>query len=675
MKRRGFFLSALGVGGALVVGWGLLPPRSRLGARDSLPVRDGEVGLNGWIKIRPDGTVVLAMHRSEMGQGVHTGLAMLVAEELDVPLSRIRLEQAGADKIYGNVAMFVAAVPAHPAGNDPGHESSTVKLARRTVAKLARELGINATGGSTTIADAWDVLRLAAASARARLLGAASLKWRVPVDELRIEDGVISHQLGLSAHFGEFARQAAVLSVSEVALKDRHQWKLIGRSLPRIDVPAKVDGSAVFGIDVRLPGMLFAVMRHCPMLGGAPGRVDVDSALKAPGVERVVRIGSYAGSTAGVAVVGRTSWHAHRAAYAMDIEWQAPPHGVLDSEAIYRSLERTAVQALGRDEGLAFHSRGDVRQAETGAARIFEATYFAPYLAHATMEPINCTAQVVDGKVTVWAATQVPDFARRMAAEVAGVDEEDVTVHVTLLGGGFGRRLEVDAVAQAVRIAMELGGRPVQLVWPREEDFTHDFYRPAAVAAMRAALDARGQPLGLRIASAGDAVTPRWIGRNLPSLAMRFDAPDKTTSEGLFDLPYAIPHQRIAHVATTSGVPIGYWRAVGHSHNAFFSECFVDELAHAAGQDPVAFRLGLLESMPRHAAVLRLAAEQAGWDTSLPLGRARGVALAESFNSIVAQVVEVSCKAASRACTAWCAPSTAARWSTPASSRSRWRAA
>jgi len=264
------------------------------------------------------------------------------------------------------------------------------------------------------------------------------------------------------------------------------------------------------------------------------------------------------------------------------------------------------------------------------------------------MEPINCTARVAGGQVEVWAPTQVPGLARDIAAEVAGVPAEAVTVHVTYLGGGFGRRLDVDFVGQAVRIAQETGGRPVQLVWSREEDIGHDFYRPAGAALLRATLGADGLPLTLAITSAGDAITPRWMERGIPYLAGPVDTPDKTASEGLYDQSYAIPYQRIRHVATKSGVPVGYWRSVGHSHNAFFSEAFFDELAYAAGQDPLAYRLAMLQNVPRHRAVLELVAERAGWPghgearRPLPAGRARGVALHESFGSVVAQVVEAS---------------------------------
>ena len=646
MKRRTLILSGLGAGAALVVGWGLMPPRSRQGSADTMPIVDGEVGLNGWIKIAADGTVLLAMNRSEMGQGVHTALAMLAADELDVSLAKVRLVQAGPDKLYGNVAGFVGSLPFHPSDSEPGHETRTVRTGQWIVSKLARELGINMTGGSSTIADAWDVLRLAAATARAQLLGAASLKWRLPVDDLVIVDGVIGHASGPKAHFGEFVKAAAATPVSSVTVKDAKDWKLIGTKAPRTDVVAKTNGSAEFGIDVRLPGMVYAVVRHCPMLGGAPGAVNADAAMKLPGVERVVRLGRYAGSTDALAVVGRTYWHAKQGAQALQVDWQAPPAGVLSSAAIIRSLEETARAAAKAEGGLAFYSRGDVAAAVKGAARNVEQVYRAPYLAHATMEPINCTARVTgEGTartVEVWAPTQMPGSARAIAARAADVADSAVTLHITYLGGGFGRRLDVDFIGQAVRVAIETDGRPVQLVWPREEDITHDFYRPAGVALMQASLDAQGLPTSLGITSAGDAITPRWIERGLPALAGPIDTPDKTTSEGLFDQLYGIANQRIAHVATHSGVPVGFWRSVGHSHNAFFSESFIDELAHEARQDPVAFRLALLRDAPRHAAVLALAAEKSGWGKPNAAGRARGVALHESFGSVVAQVVEVS---------------------------------
>jgi len=639
MKRRTWILSAAGAAGALVVGWGLTPQRSRLGSAALMLPREGDVALNGWIKIAADGTVVLAMPRSEMGQGVHTALPMLAAEELDVPLSAVRIEQAGPDTIYGNVSMLLGSLPFHPLEEDAEDGFGRIKATRWVVGKVARELGINATGGSSSVADGWDVIRIAAATARAALVGAASLQWKQPAEEIVVKEGVISHAAsGKSARYGEMARFAAATPPGSVRLKERKDWKLIGQALPRPDIPAKVDGTAVFGIDVRLPGMKYAAIRLCPMLGGSAGHVRPDKALAMPGVERLVMLPAYAGSTAGFAVVGTSYWHAKQAAQAVDIDWHQRPRGALDTAGIEAELEA----AVRTGAGSVFHEKGKTLAAENSGGRVVEAWYYAPYLAHATMEPMNCTARVLDGKVEVWVPTQVPEMARDMAAKVAGVAPGKVTLHVTLLGGGFGRRLEVDYVAQAVRVAMDCGGAPVQLVWPREEDTMHDFYRPMHVAMLRGVVDSSGQPASLRIKSAGDAISPRWMERGLPALAGPVDAPDKTTAEGLFDQPYGFANQRMEHVATRMGVPVGFWRSVGHSHNAFFSESFMDELAVEAKADPVEFRRRLLKGAPRYLAVLNLAAEKAGWGSPLPAGRARGVALHESFGSVVAQVAEVS---------------------------------
>lgn len=639
MKRRGWLLGAAGAG-ALVIGWGLMPQRSRIGSSGLMLPDEGDIALNGWIKVTPDGSVILAMPRSEMGQGVHTALPMLAAEELDVPLAAVTIEQAGADAIYGNVAMLVGNLPFHPLEREQQDGFGRVKAGRWLVGKLARELGINATGGSSSVADAWEVVRLAAATARAALLGAAALQWKLPLEDLRVSNGRVSHPSGRSATYGELAKLAAATPPGPVVLKRPEDWRLIGRPAPRLDLAGKVDGSARFGIDVRLPGMKFAVLRLCPVLGGAPGPMQTRAALAMPGVERIVVLPGYCGSTAGFAVVAASYWHARQAAQAVDVEWR-PRSGVAPDS---RRIERVLEEAVKHSKGYTFHEKGDTQQAQRQGSRVVESWYRAPYLAHAALEPMNCTARVADGRVELWVPTQVPQMCAAAAARVAGVPVGDVTVHVTLLGGGFGRRLEVDYAAQAVRVAMDCGGAPVQLVWPREEDTTHDFYRPMHVALLRASLDHAGHPASLSIKSAGDAISPRWIERAIPALATPLELPDKTTVEGLFDLPYDFPHQRMEHVATRTGVPVGFWRSVGHSHNAFFSESFMDELAAAAGQDPVDFRRKLLGKAPRHLAVLNLAAQRAGWGRP-PAGRAQGVALHESFGSIVAQVAEVSLEA------------------------------
>lgn len=638
MKRRTWLLSAAGAAGALVVGWGVMPARSRMGSSAAMALQAGEVAFNGWIKITRDSQVVMAMPRSEMGQGVHTALPMLVAEELDLPLSAVRVEQAGADTIYGNVAMLVASLPFHPLDSEGVEKPVKVRVGEWMVGKIARELGINATGGSSSVADAWDVVRMAAATVRASLLEAAATRWGVPVAELQLKDGAVTHASGKTARYGELAPAAAGLRPAHAVPKDRKTWTLIGQPAPRADIPAKVNGTAQFGLDVRLPDMVFAAVRHCPMLGGSVGTLDSVAALAMPGVERLVPLASYGGSTEGFAVVAKTWWQAQHAALAVRAQWHARPAGNLDSARIRAELEA----AVLRGDGHTFHERGDIAQAEQQSSRKVEALYSAPYLAHATLEPMNCTARVRDGKVEVWAPTQVPQMARAMAAKAAGVDIENVTLHVTLLGGGFGRRLEVDSVGQAVRVAMATGGKPVQLIWSREEDTTHDFYRPMHVAQLTGSLDAQGTITGLRIRSAGDAITPRWMARGIPALSGPIDTPDKTTAEGLFDLPYGFANQKMEHTATRMDVPVGFWRSVGHSHNAFFSESFIDELAASTQQDPLTLRRKLLAQAPRYLAVLELAAAKAGWGKTLPAGRAQGMALHESFGSIVAEVAEVS---------------------------------
>ena len=638
MKRRNLILSGLGVTGALIVGWGVLPARSRLGKPDNMLPTEGEVALNGWIKIAKDGGVVLAMHRSDMGQGIHNALSMLVAEELNVPLKQIRLEQAGHDSIYGNVAMFVGTLPFHPLQSEGVDKPFLVHSGEWIVGKVARELGVNATGGSSSVKDAWEHLRFAAATAKASLCLAAADQWKVSLQDINVKDGVISHASGKSAHFGEFAQAAAAQTPRNVSLKDRKDWTLIGKASARADVPAKTDGSAVFGMDVRLPNMLFASVVQVPQMGGTLISFDAKEALAMPGVVKCVQLTSAAGSAPGFAVVAKSTWHAKQAADKVKAQWAQRTEGAIDTKRIESELK----EKLKSEKGFAFHEQGDAAKAESSAARMIEAQYQAPYLAHATMEPMNCTAQFIAGALEIWAPTQVPGLARAAAAKVANVSADKVKVNVTLLGGGFGRRLEADVVAQATQIAMALDGVPVQMVWSREQDMSHDFYRPMHVAQLSAALNAKGEVESLRIKSAGDAISPRWMSRVLPALSGPLDAPDKTTAEGLFDLPYAFANQHMSHVSTRMGVPIGFWRSVGHSHNAFFSESFIDELAFETKQDPLAFRLSLLKQAPRYAAVLKLAAEKANWGSALPAGHAHGLAFHESFGSIVAQVAEVS---------------------------------
>ena len=625
-SRRRFLFGGLGVAGALVVGWGAMPQRQRLHGTNPLPASDGEVRLNGWIKMATDGTVTVAMPQCEMGQGVYTALPVLVAEELDVPLSVVRIERAPIDKIYGNVAVLQDGLPFHPDGDGTFKEAAIW-----FTGKAARELGLMITGGSSSVKDTWVPLRQAGAAARAMLLAAAAKEWGVAIAECRTESGAVVHTSGKRASYGELAAKAAGSTPAEIRLKDPKDFKLIGNSQPRRDTPAKVNGTAVFGLDPRPEGLLFAAIKMCPVIGGAVQKVDADGVRGMPGVLHVVDFSDVVPGMAGVAVIAKSYWQAKQAIAALPVSWTEGRHVKLSSASVFQEL----AARLNSESGFTYHQVGQPDAGGTAVKNV-KAEYQAPFLAHATMEPVNCTAQVKDGKVTLWASTQVPSIAVDTAARVAKVRQEDVTLHVTYIGGGFGRRLEIDMIAQGVAIALHAGGAPVQVIWSREEDTTHDFYRPAALARFSASLDAKGNVVAYENRLASGAITHQVLARTFGLIGA---GPDKTTAEGAFDMPYALPHQKIAHVTVPTPVPIGYWRSVGHSHNAFFKESFIDELAHEAGRDPVEFRRSLLKSHPRHLAVLDAAVTKAG---SPPAGRAHGVALHRSFGSIVAQVAEVS---------------------------------
>ena len=637
MKKRHFVLGGLGTAGALAVGWGVLPPRQRLNTAQPLATAAGQAALNGWLKIGSDDSLLIVLPKSEMGQGAHTGLAMVLADELDADWATVRIEAAPIDKVYNNLASVVDSLPFHP-----DNDGAVKQLAGWLTAKTMREIGVMMTGGSSSIKDLWLPMRQAGASARAMLVGAAAQAWGVPAAEITVAAGVLTHPSGKRARFGELAEAASRQPLpADVVLKTPAQFTLIGKPLPRIEADAKTKGRAGFGLDVLQPGQLYATVAMCPTLGGKVQAFDGAAALKLPGVKQVLAVAGYHGGTAGVAVIADTPWHALQAIKAVTVTWdENVPAAAFSSAA---AMDRLA-QTLDTETGFGYFSTGDVDAALKGAAKTITAEYRAPYLAHATMEPQNCTVQFKDGKATVWAPTQVPGLARRAAALALGIAPEQVDVNVTLLGGGFGRRLDVDFVGQAAAIAKAAGGLPVQTFWTREQDTQHDFYRPAAVSRFTAGFNAQGVPVGWRNVSAGQAIVPQVLARvfGLPGVG-----PDKTTSEGAFDQPYEWPAARIGHQIVELPVPVGFWRSVGHSHQAFFKESFVDEAAHTAAQDPVAFRAALLKKHPRHLKVLQRAAELAGWGTpSAPAAdgakTARGVALHESFGSIVAQVAEVS---------------------------------
>ena len=649
--RRKFILGTLAATGALVLGWSVMPPRQRLTTSAPLPVGANESALNGWVRIDADGSVTVMLAKSEMGQGVATSLCMLLADELDADWSRVRFEASPIDKIYNNIATVVDGLPVHP-----DSDSVVLDVARWMTAKTMREIGVMMTGGSSSVKDLWLPMREAGASARQMLLNAAAQQWGADLSACRTENGEVLGPAGQRAGYGSLAAAAAQQRLPRSpTLKTPAQFKLIGKPTNRIEAPSKTDGSARFGIDVRPEGLLHASVQMCPTLRGRATRFDAATAQAMPGVRTVVQFEPLNGGTGGVAVIADQAWRAKQAAAALKIEWDAGELVNFNSAEVMEQLART----LDTEKGFAFYTEGDVDAAMAGAVRAIEAEYRAPYLAHATMEPMNCTVRFDGDRATVWVSTQVPGLARKAAADALGIPSEAVTVHVLLLGGGFGRRLEVDFIAQAAAIAKAVPGAPVQTLWSREQDMRHDIYRPACVSRFKAGFDAQNQLVAWQNTSAGQAIVPQVLGRlfGLPG-----GGPDKTSSEGAYDQPYEWPAARIAHAAVTLPLQVGFWRSVGHSHQAFFKESFVDEAAHATGIDPLAFRARLLLRHPRHLAVLQAAAKAADWGSaSLPASdgtkTARGIALHESFGSIVAQVAEVSMAADKtiRVHRVWCA--------------------
>jgi isoquinoline 1-oxidoreductase beta subunit len=633
LKRRHFILGGIGTAGALVIGWLAAPVRRRLLPSTPLSAATGQTVLNGWVKISADNTVTVVMSQAEMGQGTHTGLAMLLADEMDADWNQVTLEQSTLDAIYSNQAAIIDSLPFQP--DDHGFVK---RAAGHLVGKLVREIpGMLGTGGSSSITDQWLPLREAGASARVMLIAAAAAQWSVPAGECRAQSGRVLHASGRSATFGELAPRAAHLSLPHsVTLKTQAQFTLIGRPMRRIDSAAKLDGSAVFGIDARPPGLLYASIVMCPTVGGKVASFDAVAARASPGVVKVVALEPVAGSAllpgktpGGVAVIADTPFHAMRALAKVAIEWDHGAAQHVSSSSLFDELRH----ALDTQGGKVHFARGDVAAAMGSAAKVIDAEYRVPFLAHATMEPMNCTVRFDKGTVTVWAPTQAAGFANAAVAKALGIKKAKVDVKVTYLGGGFGRRYFTDFIVQAALLARETEGAPVQLLWPREQDMAHDYYRPAYLSRCKAGFDAQGKLVAWTAISAGSSM-------GAPSFL------DGST-DGASNTAYMFPTARIAHQAVESAVPTGIWRSVAHSQNAFFIESFIDECAAASEKDAVAFRAELLNSDPRHLRVLRRAAELSHWGqplVSAPDGakRGRGIAIHRSFGSIVAQVAEVS---------------------------------
>jgi isoquinoline 1-oxidoreductase beta subunit len=620
-RRRTVIAGVLGAG-FVGVGWWFAHARDRLGGRTLLNIKPGEAGLNGWVKIARDNTVTVAAPRAEMGQAIHTTLAILVAEEMDARWDQMRVEDPPEHGVYRNVDILIDALPF-----SPEEAGTVVEVAHWMAGKLGGVLGVSATGGSTSTRDAWLPMRTAGAVARDLLLRAAARKATIPVGQLVVVDGEVRRRDGTKvATFGELVDFIDGLSAMPLPpLKKPSEFKLIGKSPPRLDIPAKVAGTAAFGIDVRLPGLLYAAVRNAPTFGGTASGFTIKGGTLPKGIEKVVIV------PGGIAAIGTSWWQANRFLDdGLDIKWQPGPEPQLDSTTLwkrYEELLQTGKAALKRELGNPPAARG---------SQTVEATYRAPYLAHAPMEPMNCTARADGGKVELWMPNQSPTIMRLVASQVADVAQADVTVHTTFLGGGFGRRAEVDLVRQAVTCALALPGKPVQVLWSREEDIRHDCYRPMALARWTADLR-DGKLIAVVKRQVGQSPSDQFMART-----MGFPTQGQPEGNAVENPAYGFPFYRLEAIVPDGSVPVGFWRSVGHSHTAFFDESFVDELALTLKKDPFEFRRDLLAGKPRHRKVLETAAREAGWGSPLPPGSGRGIAMRASFGSIVAQVAEVS---------------------------------
>ena len=630
IARRTFLIGSAAIAGGVAFGWYAY----RKPHPNPLSAGNGIAALTPYVLIDPTGVTIITP-RAEMGQGVHTTLAALVAEELDLPWDQVRVMHGPAAKAYYNSAILEDGVPFAP--TETGWMAETMRGAMHIPAKF---LSLQITGGSTSTADAYEKMRAAGAMARAALISAAARRLDVAADTLKTDGGAVIAPDGTRLSYVELAVEAASVDLPDTPpLKPRAEWKLLGKSLPRTDMLAKVTGTAFYSGDLRLPGMRFATVKMNPGLGGAMNSYDASAAEAMPGVERVISIGN------GVAVVATSTWAAFQAAEAITFDWAAAPYLASSAEM---QVELAASFTVARQDSQ-MRNDGDV-DAEIATVPDFAAEYFVPYLAHATMEPMTAAAWLHDGRVEVWAGNQLPTQILTEAAKITGLTVGDVEVHTTLMGGGFGRRAEMDFIKQAITVATALSGTPILLTWSREEDMTHDAYRPMAMAKIRASVDGKTvKALDLRLAS--PAVIESQAGR----LGYSIPGPDSTIVQGAWEQPYGFPNYRVTGFRMPAGVPVGSWRSVGASQNAFFHESAVDELAHLTGSDPMEFRLQQLTHAPSRK-VLETVTEMSGWGTTLPVGRARGVAFCLSFGVPVAEVIEIETTPAGlRLTSAWAA--------------------
>ncbi|MEM7569886.1 MAG: molybdopterin cofactor-binding domain-containing protein [Pseudomonadota bacterium] len=621
ISRRKFIVGGL-VGGAVAVGYALMPPRPKWEG----PVEEGDVVFNNWLKIGRDGTVTAFVAQAEMGQGVQSGFASILAEELGADWSRMAVQQAPNHPSYSNISFASGIVT----GSLPDFmKPAGVWL----VTEVVERVGLIATGGSSSVRDKYMRLRQAGAVARATLVQAAADLWDVSPKDCTVRNSTVVHTpTGKTFDFAELVEQAAQTKVpSKVALKSDSDFTVIGtEGRKRLDIPAKTDGTAVFGGDIRVPGMVYAAVKNGNSSLGSIVSVDRQTALAEPGVLDVVETPTW------VAVVAETQWHAQMAADTLTIERDASKGGVMVDEWQEKRLEETTRSG---DPGFMIEQDEATETHFADAADIIEATYTVPYLAHACLETNVATANVTDAGVEIWAPTQSSSILASSVAGVLEIEGEDITVHTTLLGGGFGRKVEPDAAIQAAMISRKVG-KPVQVVWSREEDLRADPFRPAAAATLSAALGANGDVRTMRAhlasQSVGTSFQSRWFGAG-----SEYNGKDPTTVEGLEELPYDVGAYELGYTDQPAPADIGYWRSVGHSYTAYFAEAFADEVAHRIGEDPLDYRLTRMTD-PRAKTTLEAAAKAANYRAGAPEGHFHGVAYHHSYDAHVAMIVEIA---------------------------------
>ena len=587
IHRRDFIKIMSTAGTGLVIGFHL-PFKNKLLAGNA--VSDIAFNPNAWITVRPDNTVTISVAESEMGQGVWTSLPMIIAEEMELDWSKVQVIQAPIDK---------------------------------------DRFGKQGTGGSASIRSSWKKLREAGAVAKEMLLEAAAQKWSIPKENCDADNGfILNRTSGEKLSYGELCALAAELKVPEnISLKDPGDFRIVGKNIPRTDTPLKVNGTAEYAMDIDLPNMVHAFIIRCPFFGGKLKTINNSKAKRINGVLDIFEVEN------GIAVVGTSTWAALKGRKALDITWDTGPNANLDSKSIAKYLKKR-----GEKRGAVGRNDGNARKALKKTNKIIEAVYKVPFQAHATMEPMNCVVDVQLNRCRIWAPTQFPYAAQKQAAEITGLSMDKIEMNVTFLGGGFGRRAFNDFVNDGLEVSKHMG-RPVKLIWMREDDMRHDYYRPASRHILNGGLNENGET----IAWTHKVVAPSILFGQMFKYPIPFkDKLDVVALAGAKELPYAVPNIRVEYKSANTDVPVGWWRSVYDSQNAYANECFMDELAFEAGEDPVQYRLKLLVDSPRSAGVLKMAAQKAGWGNPLPNGIFQGVSCHGSFGSYVAQVAEVS---------------------------------